>query len=160
METFETIGDRYDTWHPTVSGRLQQAMVLGEVGDLRGRSVLDAGCGTGYYCRLYAAGGARRVLGIDLAETMIDYAVMTHAAPSIEYRVGDAVSGSVGERFDLVTALWLVNHTEDSAQLKAMLDGFVRCADELDSLLVSLFAPLLVAEADLLPLEPVRLSVR
>lgn len=131
VETFETIGDRYDAWHASVGGQLQQASVLASLGDLGGRSVLDAGCGTGYYCRLFAAHGAGQVLGIDLSSTMIAYAETAHAGPSISYRVGDAVTTSAGTRFDLVTALWLVNHAEDRTQLKSMLGGFVSSADDL-----------------------------
>lgn len=131
VETFETIGDRYDTWHGSVGGRLQQAAVLSSLGALGGLSVLDAGCGTGYYCRLFASRGAGRVLGIDLSETMIAYARSAHAGPGISYLVGDAVSASVGSRFDLVTALWLVNHAEDRTQLRSMLRGFVAASDDL-----------------------------
>lgn len=131
VETFEAIGDRYDSWHGSVGGRVQQTMVLGEVGDLAGRTVLDVGCGTGYYCRLFAASGARRVLGVDLSEAMITYARSVPIDGVVEYRVGDALAELYSERFDLVTALWLVNHAESPAQLSAMLRGFLECSDEL-----------------------------
>jgi 2-polyprenyl-3-methyl-5-hydroxy-6-metoxy-1,4-benzoquinol methylase len=43
------------------------------IGDLRGRRVLDAGCGEGYNTRILARAGAR-MTGVDISERMIDLA--------------------------------------------------------------------------------------
>jgi len=43
------------------------------LGDVKGKDVLDAGCGTGYLSRLLSKKGAR-VVGIDLSEKMIEVA--------------------------------------------------------------------------------------
>jgi SAM-dependent methyltransferase len=43
------------------------------IGDLRGRQVLDAGCGEGYNTRILARRGAR-MTGVDISERMIDLA--------------------------------------------------------------------------------------
>ena len=42
-------------------------------GDLRGRSVLDAGCGEGYNTRIFARRGVR-MTGVDLSQQMLDFA--------------------------------------------------------------------------------------
>ena len=39
--------------------------IVPHISDLRGRTVLDVGCGSGYHCWRMAAAGARAVLGID-----------------------------------------------------------------------------------------------
>ena len=39
--------------------------------DLRGKRVLDLGCGYGWHCKFAAEQGAAQVLGIDLSERMI-----------------------------------------------------------------------------------------
>lgn len=44
---------------------------------LRGKTVLDLGCGYGWHSQYAAAQGARSVLGIDLSERMIDEAQKT-----------------------------------------------------------------------------------
>lgn len=58
------------------------------LGDVADRSVLDAGCGTGYLARQLAAKGAR-VVGIDLSEKMIEVArrLTSERELEIEYRV-------------------------------------------------------------------------
>lgn len=129
METYATLAGRYDQWNLSVAGRFQQDVVLAEVGGLAGRTVLDVGCGTGFYSRLWAAQGADRVVGVDLSEEMI--AIAESVPGEIEYLIGDAVLGAQDGRFDLVTAMWLVNHAETRADLDAMMKGFAVAGDDL-----------------------------
>ena len=44
------------------------------LGDVRGKTILDAGCGQGYLCRLLARKGAS-VTGVEPAEALIRYAL-------------------------------------------------------------------------------------
>lgn len=53
---------------------------------LKGKSVLDLGCGYGWHCRYAAECGASRILGIDASEKMIETAAARNAAPQITYR--------------------------------------------------------------------------
>ena len=53
-----------------------------------GRAVLDAGCGTGYGCRLLAAGGAREVIGVDIARSVLE-AVAPAMPESVRLQAGD-----------------------------------------------------------------------
>ncbi|GAA0626572.1 class I SAM-dependent methyltransferase [Kribbella sandramycini] len=129
METYATLANRYDRWNLSIAGQFQQAAVLAEVGDLSGRTVLDVGCGTGFYSRLFAAQGAERVVGVDLSAEMI--AVARSFPDEIEYLLGDATLGALDGRFDLVAALWLVNHAETRADLDAMIKGFATAGHEL-----------------------------
>ncbi|OPZ19953.1 MAG: Malonyl-(acyl-carrier protein) O-methyltransferase [candidate division BRC1 bacterium ADurb.BinA364] len=63
--------------------------MLEACGDVAGLDALDCGCGEGRFCRLLANRGARRVLGIDLCETMIEAARQRQSGAD-EYRVADA----------------------------------------------------------------------
>lgn len=54
--------------------------------DLRGKRVLDLGCGFGWHCRYAREQGAASVLGIDLSERMLARAAAMTADPAIEYR--------------------------------------------------------------------------
>jgi SAM-dependent methyltransferase len=49
-------------------------MTIAECGDVRGKSVLDIGCGSGRYCHELASRGAESCVGIDFAQNMLDLA--------------------------------------------------------------------------------------
>src|SRR5215216_5712504 len=49
----------------------ERAMLALLPGDLRGRAVLDAGCGSGRYLAHVRARGARRVIRVDLSAEML-----------------------------------------------------------------------------------------
>lgn len=55
--------------------------------DLKGKSVLDLGCGYGWHCRYCAQKGASHILGIDTSEKMIGVARQRNADQAIEYKV-------------------------------------------------------------------------
>ncbi len=54
--------------------------------DLRGKTVLDLGCGYGWHCRYAREQQARSVVGIDLSEKMIARARESTNDDAIEYR--------------------------------------------------------------------------
>ncbi|MCI8454737.1 MAG: class I SAM-dependent methyltransferase [Lachnospiraceae bacterium] len=54
---------------------------------LRGKTVLDLGCGYGWHCAFVAEQGAVQVLGLDLSRKMIEEAKKRNAKKQIEYRV-------------------------------------------------------------------------
>jgi len=81
---------------------------LAMCGEVRGMSVLDVGCGNGYFARALAQRGAR-VTGIDISPRMIEHAKLHEAAEplDIEYHVLDAAAlpaGFVPQSFDMVTS--------------------------------------------------------
>jgi 2-polyprenyl-6-hydroxyphenyl methylase/3-demethylubiquinone-9 3-methyltransferase len=85
---------------------------------LTDRTALDVGCGAGLLTEPLARLGAA-VTGIDAAPELIE-AARTHAGQSglsIRYLAGDV--GTLDQRFDLVTALEVVEHVVDPG-------GFVR----------------------------------
>ena len=54
---------------------------------LRGKAVLDLGCGYGWHCAFAADQGAEQILGLDLSKKMIEEAKKRNAKKQIEYRV-------------------------------------------------------------------------
>jgi SAM-dependent methyltransferase len=92
------------------------------LGDVRGKAVLDLACGNGLVTRLHMERGAARVVGADISEDMIRIArkQAQEAGLGIEYHVQDAVSAPLGDGFDAITALWLLNYAETSSNLARM----------------------------------------
>jgi SAM-dependent methyltransferase len=103
--------------------RLNSDPVLWEfAGDVRGFSVLDAGCGTGYLSKKLRDRGAL-VTGVDLAERMVEIARADH--PGIDFRVDSCAQlSTVGDgEFDFVIANYVLMDTPD---LEATMRAFAR----------------------------------
>lgn len=77
------------------------------------RTVLDAGCGTGYGSRILAAAGAREVVGIDIAADVLA-AATTDLPDAVSLQSGDLGSLEFeSERFELVVCFETVEHVDD-----------------------------------------------
>lgn len=88
---------------------------------LAGKSALDVGCGAGLLSEPLARLGAR-VTGLDAAPENIA-AAQAHAAGqglAIDYRAG-GIEALVGERFDLVVSMEVIEHVTDPAGFVAGL---------------------------------------
>ncbi len=92
------------------------------LGDLTDKSILDLGCGAGFYSRQFKKKEAKKVIGVELSEQMIHLAreAEKNEPLGIEYLVQDVTSlGNLGS-FDLVTASYLLNHAPSREQLLLM----------------------------------------
>lgn len=95
------------------------------LGNVKGKSVLDLGCGDGYYTRMIKNLGALKVVGIDLSREMIKIAKEKENANSLEitYQVKDSLNlGNIG-KFDLVTAGFLLHYSKTKEELKKMIQN-------------------------------------
>jgi toxoflavin synthase len=110
---------------------VEEYTYMATIGDVTGKTILDLACGEGIYSRELSRRGAAQVVGVDLSETMIDFARQDEArAPlGIEYIVEDAWKlGRLGE-FDLVVASYLLNYArsgEHLAELCAVIAANLR----------------------------------
>jgi toxoflavin synthase len=95
------------------------------VGDVRGQTVLDVACGEGHYTRMLRRSGAAKVVGIDIAQRMIDLAREQEALRplGITYLVEDACTVVPQRDFDLVVSAWLLVYAQSRAQLTQMCRG-------------------------------------
>jgi len=90
-----------------------------------GKIVADIACGTGYGTELLAtAGSAREVVGIDICQEAIDYAIQKHAAPTVRYLCQPGGSTSLPDgSIDAVVSFETIEHVDDETGL---LDEFAR----------------------------------
>ena len=126
---YEEIGDQYkrakaQPWRTFI----EAPSLLGLVGDLAGKSVLDLACGEGHYTRLLKQGGADRVSGIDSSTRMIELAREAEEREplGIDYLVGDVLDLDPPERVDLVVAAYLLNYASSREELRAMCEAVAR----------------------------------
>ncbi|TCV90265.1 class I SAM-dependent methyltransferase [Sulfurirhabdus autotrophica] len=92
--------DTYDAWYLTPRGnwigqteyQLIRALLQAEPGS----SIVDVGCGTGYFTRRFVRDGIR-VTGLDPNQAMVDYAYL-HRVADERYIRGDAVALPFSDR--------------------------------------------------------------
>lgn len=99
-----------------------------------GRVLLDAGCGTGYGSRLLADGGAREVIGVDVARAPLE--VATPGMPeSVRLQAGDLGKLEFeDDKFELIVCFEVIEYLEDPL---TVLDELVRVLTPGGLLLVS-----------------------
>jgi ubiquinone/menaquinone biosynthesis C-methylase UbiE len=116
----------YEHWH-----RYAFALPLAQ-----GRRVLDAACGEGFGSALLA-GGARSVLGLDIAPEAIAHARARYGARArLGFEVADCTRLDALEAgsFDLIVSFETLEHVQEQER---MLEGFARLLSPAGILLVS-----------------------
>jgi SAM-dependent methyltransferase len=82
--------------------------------DLKGKRVLDLGCGYGWFCRWACENGAAEVMGVDVSEKMLARARETTADPAIDYVRSDIEMFELPTgSFDLVYSSLTLHYVED-----------------------------------------------
>lgn len=77
---------------------------------VRGKTVLDIACGSGYGTKMLAA-TAKKVYGVDVNNTAIQYAKKNYTSPKIDYRIGDAVEIPLEDgAVDVVVSFETIEH--------------------------------------------------
>lgn len=86
--------------------------------ELKGKSVLDLGCGYGWHCKFAQEQGAARIMGIDLSERMIGEAKRRNSGEKITYRVCGIEEYEYPEKtWDLVVSNLALHYIEDLEQI-------------------------------------------
>jgi 2-polyprenyl-3-methyl-5-hydroxy-6-metoxy-1,4-benzoquinol methylase len=115
MHDLEFTGERLvpgkvdaNLWHEHMS----RYMLAGE--SLRGKTVLDAGCGAGYGADYLAALGAKSVLAVDISPDAIAYARDHYRQDNLEYRVASlSAAGTISGKFDVIVSFEVIEHLPD-----------------------------------------------
>ncbi|GAB2786783.1 class I SAM-dependent methyltransferase [Streptomyces daliensis] len=123
-QQYDAIGETYEGFKSLPMARYpEQSSFLGLLGDMRGLSVLDLACGTGFYSRGIKRLGADRVLGVDISREMVAAAraIEERQPLGVRYAVGDVADLPVPEApFDVATAVYLLNYAEDVGAMEKM----------------------------------------
>jgi SAM-dependent methyltransferase len=117
---YDHVGSEYDEDAPTATlKRAERYTFFRMVGELEGKRVLDLACGFGFYTKQLKQRGAAQVVGVYISPEMVYLArAQEHEDPEgIEYLVYDATHLPPLGRFDLVTAVYLLNYAPSKPQM-------------------------------------------
>ncbi len=120
---YDQIAEQYQRSKETPLRRYVEAWTFFNlIGDVSGKSVLDLGCGEGFYTRELKRRGAARVVGVDISTAMIELAEQQESehALGIEYLCSDVKEMPDLGEFDLVVAAYLLHYSENAADLLTM----------------------------------------
>ncbi len=116
FENFKTLRSKEINFNDCI----ETPILLSMLPDVRGKSVLDIGCGMGQHARQYADMGAKSVLGVDISEKMLAHARQHFSAPNITYRrLALEDIHTLGSKFDLITSSLVFDYAEDLGTLIA-----------------------------------------
>src|SRR5664280_852198 len=114
---FDSKADTYDSWYTTPLGayedELENTLVFKHLGGVRGKTVLDVGCGTGLYSIRLSEGGAD-VTAVDISSKMIEIARRKAQVRSqyIWYEQADMAKLPYENRtFDMIVSITAVSYT-------------------------------------------------
>lgn len=101
------------------------ATMTGEIGDVTGLEAIDLATGEGAWARTLKRQGAAYVLGVDVSAEMIRLARAAEAEDPLGcvYVVADVTAFTSERRFDIATAVFLLNYATSHDHLRAMCDA-------------------------------------
>jgi SAM-dependent methyltransferase len=120
---YDHIGSKYNEYAQTATlKRAESYTFFRMVGELAGKRVLDLACGFGFYAERLKQQGAVQVVGVDISPEMVRLACaqLHEHSEGLEYLVYDAVHLPQLGRFDLVTAVYLLNYAQSKSQIRGM----------------------------------------
>lgn len=101
-----------------LDGAPEWASIQAMLPDLRGRRIVDLGCGFGWFARWARTQGASHVLGLDLSENMLARARADTHHPAVEYARADLETLELSAAsFDFAYSSLTFHYIEDFGRL-------------------------------------------
>ncbi|MFH0518445.1 class I SAM-dependent methyltransferase [Streptomyces sp. M41] len=130
VQQYDQIGEAFEGFKSLPLMRYGEVpSFLAMVGDVRGKSVLDLACGTGFYSREFKRRGATDVFGVDISVEMIAAAREIEARDplGVRYEVGDVTElRSLDRLFDVALGVQCLNYAADIAEMERMCGNIHR----------------------------------
>lgn len=118
---FSPLADLYEDMSSWPFRRfIETPSVMEALGEVAGLHVLDFGCGEGTYARLLKRAGARRVVGYDLAEGMLQGARQRAARDGLDVDFVSALTPELTASFDRVLAVYVLPYAQSEPELQRM----------------------------------------
>ena len=121
VESFGRQWNRYDVARPDEDDAVFRVKTGMNPEDLRGKTVLDAGCGGGRYARLLGEHGVKLV-GVDLSAAVEKAATLCAPFPNVAIVQADLLALPLGdESFDAAFSIGVLHHSPDARKAFAQV---------------------------------------
>jgi SAM-dependent methyltransferase len=118
--------EMYDAEARRVKAAKVIAILEDHLGDLAKLRLLDLGCSNGLMTRFYAP-HFKTVVGVDIDEPGIAYAIANNTATNVSYRLADGMrTGLPDASVDVVTCTHVYEHVPDAARLMDEISRVLR----------------------------------
>jgi SAM-dependent methyltransferase len=119
-QTVQSFGEewaRYDDFDGYMGSADLFFQFTGLTGEqVRGRTILEVGCGGGRWLAVMAELGAREVVGLDFSSATLQASRRTAAYTQVHVVRGSSLAMPLLPKFDLVVSIGVVHHLDDPVQ--------------------------------------------
>jgi ubiquinone/menaquinone biosynthesis C-methylase UbiE len=114
---YNIIAEHYHNWRTKLNTKgwmynehLEMPATLKLIGNIKGKKVLDFGCGTGIYTKILKEKGAN-VKGFDISDSMLKIA--KEYCKGVEFKKGTGNKIPYNEKFDIILASLVIDYFKD-----------------------------------------------
>ena len=97
-----------------------------------GKSILDMGCHSGFYCFMAASEGAKNCLGVDIDTEHLSRAIRVlrkYKIANVQFINEDALNCSFPRAFDIVLCLNVLQHLRTTCRVDALVEALLDAAN-------------------------------
>jgi ubiquinone/menaquinone biosynthesis C-methylase UbiE len=110
----------------TYNDFVEQPAIKSLISSLKGKSVLDLGCGDGNFAKYCIDHGAINVVGVDISSNMINQAKVENGHEKIEYVCMPIEELEIpNEKFDRIISSLAIHYIEDYPELLKKVNGLL-----------------------------------
>jgi SAM-dependent methyltransferase len=98
----------------SANNREEKPAIFAELPCVKGKSILDLGCGYGENCKTFSEMGAKSVAGVDISRKMLQIAEKENRAANIQYyNLPMEDIKSIGGKFDIAVSSLAIHYVKD-----------------------------------------------
>ncbi|QED46269.1 class I SAM-dependent methyltransferase [Cytobacillus dafuensis] len=111
----------------TYNDFVEQPAIKSAISELKDKSVLDLGCGTGHFSKYCIEKGASKVIGLDISKNMIEEAKKNNEHEKIEYICAPIEDMDFPKgKFDVIISSLAIHYIEDYSNLIKNISAFLK----------------------------------